>query len=496
VHGETQSGRFFNDCPLQQRQPFCVPMTHAEQLPELVKFDGELTTVAELVAVISQAGGRPLLVGGCVRDALLGTQPKDIDIEVYDLEAERLVGALRQHFQVISVGQSFGVFKIRGHDIDVSLPRRETKAGLGHRGFDVWGDPRMPLAEAAARRDFTINAIYWDPCTGELLDPHGGRRDLAGRVLRHTSPAFAEDPLRVLRAMQFAARFLLEPAPETIALCRQITPEGLPAERIFEEWAKLIRKGASPSLGLRFLRDCGWVRYFPELAALIGVPQDPQWHPEGDVWTHTLHCLDAFARQRTGDVWEDLVVGLAVLCHDLGKAVTTRTEEDGRLHAYGHESAGVPLAQTFLERMTRHKELIESVLPLVELHMRPGELWRAQASDAAVRRLAQRVGRIDRLVRVDAADRGGRPPLPCDAASGLWLLERAKALALKDSAPKPILYGRHLLNLGMTPGPAFRLLLDAAFEAQLDGAFANEADGLVWLQAAMARGHGTPPPQV
>ena len=353
----------------------------------------------------------------------------------------------------------------------------------------------MPLAEAAARRDFTVNAIYWDPCSCELLDPHGGRRDLAERVLRHTSPAFAEDPLRVLRAMQFAARFLLVPAPETVALCREITPEGLPAERIFEEWAKLLRKGVTPSLGLRFLRDCGWIRYYTELAALIGVPQDPEWHPEGDAWTHTLHCLDAFAQQRTGDPWEDLVVGLAVLCHDLGKAGTTHIGEDGRLHAYGHEAEGVPLAQAFLERMTRHKELVESVLPLVELHMRPGELWRARAGDAAVRRLAQRVGRIDRLVRVDAADRGGRPPLPGESAPGKWLLERASALALQDSSPKPILLGRHLIRLGLEPGPTFRLLLDAAFEAQLDEKFTDEAGALEWAREALASCHATPEPK-
>jgi tRNA nucleotidyltransferase (CCA-adding enzyme) len=464
-----------------------TPGNTPEILPRLIPLDGPLAAAGTVVEAVTQAAGRALFVGGCVRDALSGTPSKDVDIEVYGLTAAELRTTLERHFTVISVGQSFGVFKLRGHEIDVSLPRRESKNGTGHRGFDVWGDPGMDNAEAASRRDFTVNAIYWDPCTGALLDPCGGRRDLAAGVLRHASAAFSDDPLRVLRAMQFIARFQLTPAPETVALCRKIEPEGLPAERIFEEWSKLLLKGQKPSLGLRFLRDCGWVRYYPELEALIGCQQDPQWHPEGDVWEHTAHCLDAFAAARIGDPWEDLVVGLAVLCHDFGKAITTRREADGRIHAYGHEEAGVSLARAFLERMTRHRELIEAVLPLVQLHMRPRELWRARAGNAAIRRLAQKVVRIDRLVRVCDADQRGRPPLADDSAHNSWLLERAAALALEDSAPKPILLGRHLIALGQKPGPAFRALLDAGFEAQLDGKFSDEAGASNWASEQLRR---------
>ncbi len=460
-------------------------MFSREKFPDLIPLEGDLSPAAEIVAAVAGAGGRALLVGGCVRDALLGERPKDVDIEVYGLPAAILKKTLSGKFSVIEVGQAFGVFKLRGHAIDVSLPRRESKTGTGHTGFCVQGDPHMDIAEASARRDFTVNSIYWDPATGEIIDPHGGRSDLAKKILRHTSPAFSEDPLRVLRAMQFAARFLLVPAPETVALCRRIEPEGLPAERIFEEWAKLILKGKKPLLGLTFLRDCGWVKYYPELEALIGCEQDPQWHPEGDVWNHTLHCLDAFAERRTGNDWEDSIVGFAVLCHDFGKAVTTKKEADGRWHAYGHEAAGVPIARKFLERMTRHKELIESVLPLVECHMRPLELWRNQGSDAAVRRLARRVERIDRLVRVDDADRRGRPPQdPGDSPQGEWLIRRAVELAIKDAAPKPILQGRHLIDLGMTPGVAFKRVLENAFEAQLDGAFSDEAGAVDWARRA------------
>ena len=460
-----------------------------EARPNLIPLDGELKPAGGIIRTIIDAGGRPLFVGGCVRDALLGHHSKDLDIEVHGLDAGTLKRALRARHDLISVGQSFGVFKLRKLPIDISLPRREKKTGTGHRGFAVWGDPNMGIPEAASRRDFTINALYWDPASGVLLDPHNGLGDLRARILRHTSPAFAEDPLRVLRAMQFIARYQLVAAAETLALCRRIEPEGLPAERIFEEWAKLLLKGEKPSLGLHFLNATGWLRHYPELHALDGCPQDPQWHPEGDVWTHTLHCLDAFAQHRTGDKWEDLVVGFAVLCHDLGKPATTQRGSDGRWHAYGHEMAGGPPTRAFLQRMTRHRDLIESVVPLVECHMRPLELYRTKAGDTAVQRLAQYVTRIDRLVRVDAADQRGRPPRdPGELPHGKWLLERASALAIRASAPKPILKGRDLIQLGQMPGREFGTILSEAFEAQLDGAFSDATGAIAWALRRLGKG--------
>jgi tRNA nucleotidyltransferase (CCA-adding enzyme) len=464
-------------------------MTPHSIRPDLIPLTGELSAVAGVVAAVRAAGGRALLVGGCVRDALMGRVPKDIDIECYGLEPRALEKALRSKFEINTVGRSFGVFKIKDAAIDVALPRRESKHGTGHTGFVVEGDPFMSIAEAGARRDFTVNAIYWDPVTGELLDPHGGIRDLESKVLRHTSPAFAEDPLRVLRAMQFLARFEFTAAPETVALCSRIDPENLPAERLFDEWQKLVVKGVKPSLGLAFLRECGWVRHYPELEALIGVEQDSQWHPEGDVWIHTLHCMDAFAKARTGDVWEDTVVGFAVLCHDFGKAVTTKKEKDGRWHAYGHEAAGESIAKAFLERLTRHKELVDSVLPLVVCHMMPLMLWRDKSGSAAIRRLARRVGRIDRLVRVDDADRRGRPPLdPGDSPQGAWLLERAAELRVTEGAPKRLVLGRHLIALGYKPGNEFTVILEEAYEAQLDGVFHDEPEGIAWLKKRMGEG--------
>ncbi|MDA8018898.1 MAG: HD domain-containing protein [Thermoanaerobaculia bacterium] len=445
--------------------------------------DPELSqAAARLCEDVAAAGGRALLVGGSVRDALLGQDLEDLDFEVFGLAPDQLVSVLEKRFSLDLVGRSFGVLKLKGLDIDVALPRRESKRGLGHRGFEVHSDPDMTFDEAARRRDFTINAMGWDPLSHELLDPANGRSDLAGRVLRHVSHQFSEDPLRVLRGMQFAARFELRAASETVALCRTIDPEDLPPERLFAEWRKLLIRGRRISNGLTFLRDTGWLRHYPELQALVHCPQDRGWHPEGDVWVHTLHVLDAFAETRTGDDEEDLIVGLACLCHDLGKPLTT-VFRGGHWRSPGHEHEGETPTRSFLARLTDSRKLVDQVVPLVREHMNPYALWRDQASPAAIRRLARRVGRIDRLVRVCRADHMGRPPLPFDGfPAGRWLLDRAAELDLRDQAPEPVLKGRHLIALGRAPGPGFGPILDAAFEAQLDGAFDTEEEGVHWLE--------------
>jgi len=462
-----------------------------EFLPDLIRLDGDLAPLRRVVELLRTAGGRPCFVGGCVRDALLGVPVTDFDVEVYGLGTRAIEATLRREFGIVTVGAAFGVTKLKDLPVDVSVPRRENRTGVKHTDFEVQADPTMTPKDAAERRDFTLNAILWDPVTGELIDPWGGRADLAAKVLRHVSGKFAEDPLRVLRAMQFAARFEFAVAPETIALCATLTQDDLPAERLMEEWTKLLLRGRKPSLGLNFLRACGWTRFYPELHAMIDVPQDPEWHPEGCVWTHTGHCLDAFARERVGVRDEDLVVGLAVLLHDIGKATTTKREpHDNRWHAYGHEEESHRLAPLFLARITREVKLIEAVLPLVRWHAQPYELWKAKAGDGAVRRLANKVSRLDRLIRVDEADRKGRPPLwPGERSpQSLWLAERAAALHLKDSAPKRLVLGRHLIAMGHKPAGWFSQVLDEAFEAQLDGAFADEAGGLTWLAERMKKG--------
>lgn len=441
--------------------------------------------VVEIARMVRSEGGRALMVGGAVRDILAGAaNVKDVDVEVFGVEPERLKSVLSRRFDFDPCGVSFGVLKIKHLDIDVSLPRRETKRGTGHRGFLVDSDPALSVAEAASRRDFTVNAIYGDPLTGEIEDPYGGLADLRARVLRHVSAKFSEDPLRVLRGMQFVARFALDPAPETVSVCRGMEIEGLPPERLFEEWAKLLTKGVEIGKGLAFLRATGWTRYFPELERLIGCEQDPHWHPEGDVWNHTCLCLDAFARNRIGDRREDLIVGLAVTCHDFGKPATTSYDPvKKRIRSLGHDEAGVGPTLSFLRRITNEESILKEVPPLVQCHMQPFAMWKSKVGDAAIRRLAVRVVRIDRLIRVAQADDQGRL---LDAAGGAtsggedlrWLAEQAERLRVADAAPKPILLGRHLIAMGHRPSVQFGVWLKDCFEAQLDGAF-SDLDGAV-----------------
>jgi tRNA nucleotidyltransferase (CCA-adding enzyme) len=438
--------------------------------------------VMNVCRAIARQGGRGLVVGGGVRDSLLGIPIEDVDIEVYGLSAETLEVLLTSTFPIETVGRSFAVFKVHHWPLSFSLPRRESKQGPGHKAFDVVGDPFMDYREAASRRDFTINAMMEDPLTGERFDFFCGEADLRRRCLRAVSERFMEDPLRVLRGMQFAARFGLTADAGTIALATRMTPEGMAGERVFEEWKKLLIKGRMMSAGLTFLRETGWTRFYPELQALIGCAQEPDWHPEGDVWTHTLHSLDAFARERVGDETEDLIVGLAVLCHDFGKPLTSGAE-GGRIRSRGHCIAGAEPTRAFLARLAVPPAIVEAVVPLVVEHLRPRMLYTEQAGDAAIRRLAVRVGRIDRLVRVARADFFGRPPMTeTQCPETEWLWERARALEVQDRAPRPIVMGRHLLALGLKPGPEFKRILDRCYRAQLEGEFRDEAGGVHYCQ--------------
>ncbi len=453
---------------------------------------------------LRSAGGRPRLVGGSVRDWLLGLEPKDFDVEVFGLDYEKLGRALAAFGPTDVVGRSFGVLKVRiaGTEYDFSLPRRESKTGAGHRGFAVEPDPQLTEAEAAARRDFTLNSIAYDPFTQRLIDPHGGERDLKARVLRHTSAAFSEDPLRVLRGFQLAARFELSLAPETAALCHSIRDayNELPVERVWGEWDKWATKSVKPSRGLQVLKQTGWLEHFPEIAALDGLPQEPEWHPEGDVFIHTGHCLDALVGL---DSWRDGTpairrrLSFAVLAHDFGKAVTTKQAlRHGRLRwtSAEHEAAGGPLAETFLQRIGAPLEMIGYVRPLVVNHLLHHD-GPAEYRDTTVRRLARKIepATLDDLMAVMRADHLGRPPLvsvETEKRLGYFRVS-AQRLALEHAAPKPIILGRHLIALGFAPGPSFKTALDAAFESQLDGAFHDELGGLEWMKNYL-RAHPLP----
>lgn len=439
---------------------------------------GALIEEARRIArAVAERGGRAVAVGGFVRDRLLGLEAKDLDLEVFGLAEAELRAVLAALGPVVPAGRQFPVYKLGR--IDVALPRRESKAGRGHTGFEVRGDPFMTFEEAARRRDFTINAVGWDPLTNEYLDPFGGRRDLEARLLRLVDPAtFADDSLRVLRGLQFAARFELAMDEATRAICRSIRLDDLPAERVWGELEKLLLVARRPSIGFALARELGVVeQILPEMVPLYTCPQDPEWHPEGDVWTHTLLVLDE-ARRRNDDLDRPRLAAimLGAACHDLGKPETTIVI-DGRVKSPGHEAAGVPHATRVLDRLNVHTldgyDVRGQVLGLVAEHLRPSAFYQARevVGDGAFRRLARRVD-LELLARLARADCHGRAgTFDCRAMD--WFLERARALGVEHRPPAPILLGRHLLALGVPPGPAMGRILRAVYEAQLDGEVAT-----------------------
>lgn len=444
----------------------------------------ELDVARRVAHLVRDRGGRALIVGGWVRDRLLGLDSKDLDLEVFGLPAGDLRELLETVDRVDTVGESFTVYKVAG--LDVALPRRESKVGRGHRGFEVTGDPALSLDEAARRRDFTINAIAWDPLEEVYLDPHEGRADLERRILRAVDPrTFGDDSLRVLRAMQFAARFELTLDEGTRALCRAIPLDDLPAERIWGELEKLLLRARRPSIGFALALELGVVaRLFPELQALVGCAQEPDWHPEGDVWVHTLMVMDESRRllNQTGfDRARQIAVMLGAVCHDFGKPATTAVI-DGRIRSLNHEEAGVAPATAFLDRLNLHTldgfDVRRHVLGLVAHHLKPGMFHTSPApvGDGAFRRLAQKVD-LELLALFAKADcLGRRGPFDCSAMD--WFLERARALGVEHEPPAPLVQGRHLLAIGMTPGPEVGALLKQIYERQLDGAIATTEEGI------------------
>jgi tRNA nucleotidyltransferase (CCA-adding enzyme) len=443
-----------------------------------------------IAAAVRDAGGRALIVGGWVRDRLLGRESKDVDIEVFGVPADRLRHILSRFGTVNTIGESFTVYKVA--DIDVALPRRDSKIGAGHRGFEVIGDPWMTIEEAARRRDFTINAIAWDPLTNEYLDPYDGRKDLLERrILRAIDPrTFGDDSLRVLRGLQFAARFELEMESATRELCRRIPLDDLPAERVWGEIEKLLLKASRPSLGFALGLELGIIdRLFPELKALDGCPQEPDWHPEGDVWVHTLMVVDE-ARTRIADLDRprQVTVMLGAVCHDLGKPETT-TVIDGRIRSMEHDQAGLAPTRTLLDRLNVHTingfDVRAQVEGIVAHHLKPLAFFKSSTpvGDGAFRRLAQKVD-LELLARIAESDCRGRTG-DFDCSGIIWFLERARALGVEHQAPDPIVKGRHLIELGIEPGPRMGEILRAVYEQQLDGKVRTLQEGLTVASALL-----------
>jgi tRNA nucleotidyltransferase (CCA-adding enzyme) len=412
--------------------------------------DGSAPSLQAIARHIAERGGRALLVGGSVRDSLLGRSPGDQDVEVLGLDREQLIDALGEFGRPIPIGRSFESVRLPGLDVD----------------FNLAESPELDFAAAARRRDLTLNAIGLDPLSGEILDPLGGRADLLAGRLRASDPArFGEDPLRALRVARLAAQLEMEPDGELTELSAAQDLSAIAPERIFGEFRKLLLGARLPSRGLRFLEQTGLLAHFPQLESLRGVLQDPQWHPEGDVWTHTLMVVDEAAALRQGDE-DDLALMFGALCHDMGKP--GQTQRDGkRIRARGHDTGGIEAATAFLDAMRSPVKLARKVAGLVEHHLAPALYPRNSAGPRGYRRLARKLERagvsIELLTRLARADQLGRSTEEARARifpDGDLFLEQATALGVAQRPPTDVVQGRHLVERGITPGPQFAEILE------------------------------------
>ena len=444
---------------------------------------------------IQKNQGKAYIVGGAVRDWIMQrSYPKDYDVEVHKLPLQDLKELLSKYGFVDEIGKSFGILNLTTDydSFDFSIPRRDNNTGIGHTDFEVSFDPHMGLQEAAYRRDFTINTLAYDIVENEVLDPmYGGRDDIFSRTLRHVSVRFAEDPLRVMRGVQFYARFGMNVATKTHRIMSEISLDGISKERIFMEIQKLLLLAPKPSKGFMLMDTLGLLeKLIPEVKAMQGVQQDPEWHPEGDVFIHTMMVIDEAAQLRTnrlvlGDMLHDLALMLGALCHDFGKPKVTKFEKE-RWRSKEHDIAGVEITEKFIKRFTDHKELNDTVQQFVKYHLSPAMLYnhKDKITDSAIRRLSMKVS-IPALVEVARSDHFGRTTsdaIQRQFPAGDWLLERAEALKVIQGEPEPLLKGRHLLFLGLEPGPIIGEITKEAFELQLDGTITNEIEALDWAK--------------
>jgi len=426
-----------------------------------------------LATEVRARGGRAYYVGGYVRDKLLGIENKDIDIEVHGLTAAALSELLDGLGERLAIGESFGIFALKGYGINVALPRKEKAVGRGHRDFETFTDPDIGTYQAAKRRDFTVGALMMDVLTEEITDHFGGIRDLEDRCLRHVcTETFAEDPLRVLRMAQFAARFDFTVAEETMALCRGIRLDALSGERVWEELRKAMLKAQRPSVFFETLRCADRLgEWFPEVSALIGIEQNPVHHAEGDAFRHTMMVLDEAAKLRE-EASDPFGFMLAALCHDFGKAICTKVI-GGKICSHHHETEGLPLVERFLRRITNETRRIAYVLNLTEHHMRPNALAAFGSSEKATNRMFDSVSAPRDLYLIAKADHFGKIGAGESVFHEEFLLERLGIY--EELMRKPHVMGRDLIGAGIAPGPHVSVLLDYAHKLRLAGVEKEEA---------------------
>lgn len=426
----------------------------------------DMAMAIKIAEQVSKNGGRTFLVGGCVRDEILGKEIKDVDIEVHNIEVEKLLEILSSLGEVKKIGASFGVFNLKGYDIDIAMPRKEKSSGRGHRDFEIYVDPFIGFKEAAKRRDFTMNALMKDILTGEVIDSFGGIDDLKNKTIRHVNDeSFCEDPLRVFRAAQFASRFDFKIDQKTIDLSSKMDLSALAFERVFEELKKVLLKSDKPSVFFETLRDMNQLStWFKEVEDLIGVKQPKEHHPEGDVFNHTMLVLDQAAKLRQ-KAKDPLAFMLSAMCHDFGKAVTTEINENGKVTSYKHELESVEIAEAFLDRLNK-VNLKKEVLNLVKLHMKPNQMYNIAKKKSMMKLWDEAICPED-LILLARADSLGRDKI--HDYDEIEKILRASLEDYKNLMKKPQITGKDLISLGLKPGEQFSEYIKFGHKLHLSG---------------------------
>ena len=427
----------------------------------------DMKLATDIAKNVSDKGGRTFFVGGCVRDEILNQDIKDIDIEIHNITVETLLDILKEFGEIQKIGASFGVFNIKGYDVDIAMPRKEKSSGRGHRDFEIYVDPFIGYEEAAKRRDFTMNALMKDVLTGEIIDSFGGIEDIKNKVIKHVNDeSFCEDPLRVFRCAQFASRFEFKVDKDTLDLSSKVDVSYLAFERVFDELKKALLKSDKPSIFFETLRNINKLSpWFKEVEDLIKIEQSKVHHPEGNVFNHTMLVLDEAAKLRSKSK-DEMSFMMAALCHDFGKITATEIKDDGKITAHGHEIESEKLANIFLDRISNKHNLKKQVLNLTKLHMKPNQIYNIAKKKTMMKMWDECICPED-LILLAKADHLGR-----DKRENYDEIEKILNDSLndyKELMSKPQVLGRDLIANGLKPDKNFSKLIELGHKLHLSG---------------------------
>lgn len=435
----------------------------------------EIQLVKKVAEDVKEYGGRVFYVGGYVRDKLLNKANKDIDVEVYGVPIEDLKRILSKYGQIKGVGATFGVLMVKGYDVDFTLPRTENKVGIKHTDYEITIDETLSIEEATKRRDFTINSILQDVLTLEYIDIYNGKADLKKGIIRYVnSETFKEDELRIFRACQFASRFNFSIDEKVKEVGREFNYQSLSKERVFEELNKALLKSTKPSIAFNNLLEIGVIeKLYPELYKLKGCEQGKDYHPEGDVWEHTMMVLDVLSLLKYKSK-NPLGLMYSGLCHDLGKPKTQKYMAEGRISFYGHDIKGVEIAEEFMKKLTNETKLIDYVKEMTKYHMMGHKILELQ--DKKLRKLMVSIDINELMLFTEADDKGrgtpgNRDSIYTECDKGLVKKsERIRSLSNGEYGEiKPYFTGKDLIGMGYEQGEELGKTLSEAFTQQLSG---------------------------